>query len=67
MAAPSAEAEEEELDTSLPPEVRAAINHKIQAEVRKMEAQMEAAFQQREARLLGKLAALENASPSKKK
>lgn len=62
---------DDEIDASLPPQLRAVVNNKIQAEVRKMAAQMEAAFQEREARLLGKIASLESrpqssVKPSKK-
>jgi hypothetical protein len=53
----------DELD-SLPPQLRAVINNKIQAEVRKMQAQMENTFQERETRLLGKLATLESDAPT---
>mmetsp|Transcript_864 Transcript_864/g.2261 ORF Transcript_864/g.2261 Transcript_864/m.2261 type:complete len:263 (+) Transcript_864:44-832(+) len=55
--APAADVEPDELE-SLPPQLRAVITNKIQAEVRKMQAQMEVAFQERETRLLGKLATL---------
>jgi len=49
-----------DLDIDLPAEVKAVIANKIQVEIRKVETQMEAAYQERESRLLEKLAALES-------
>lgn len=67
-AAPAGDAghEADELDLSLPAHMRAVITNKIQAEVRKMQAQMELAFQEREARLQAKIVALETAPPPSK-
>jgi hypothetical protein len=65
--APAAEVEPvDELEVNLPQHMRVVINNKIQAEVRKMQAQMEAAFQERETRLLEKVATLTAPRPATK-
>lgn len=66
-AAPEASPAAEDLGLDVPEEMKDVILRKIQVEVAKLQREMDAAHQEREARLLKKIAALEAAPPAKGK